>query len=206
MLGNSGSSPESNMALLCLTDASDPNFIKFTIKQDKAKMEILTQEKLKPATVLNFSPPGKTSHFIKLLQILFRFVFFCFFDSLTHSLALEKTEQAKSPKQDKVRKVPKEYETIRSQMNTLPFRRSLSSGASMRSLKETQPALACFQPLRCPVLIGTMSPVTPAPAPSPGLSRFFPGLWLLLSVPQWDYVGLWRGGGGGGGGELGFPG
>lgn len=31
-----------------------------------------------------------------------------------------------------------------------------------------------------------------ADPPPPPLSQVFPGLWLLLSSPQWDYVGLWR--------------
>lgn len=57
--------------------------------------------------------------------------------------------------------------------------------------------MACFQPLRCPVLIGTMSSVTPTPS-LPRTLQVFPGLWLLLSFPQWDYVrllGEQRGGG-----------
>lgn len=68
---------------------------------------------------------------------------------------------------------------------------------------ETILALACFQLLRCPVLIGTMSSVTPVPH-LPRTIQVFPGLWLLLSFPQWDYAGLgWLGGGFDS--RLGFP-
>lgn len=74
----------------------------------------------------------------------------------------------------------------------MPLIRGFSPEPGERLKKPGHAALACFQPLRCPVLIGTMSPVTPASTLPPRTLQVFPGLWLLLSVPQWDYVGLWR--------------